>query len=212
MKKNFLFLFTVVFFLLCGFLTGCTSEINISLSKDGVVEVGFNGASGIAFATLIRSVNGVEEGDVVFDVNEITKELEKNNFTDVKAVSKKGTDLSILMKDKDRKSPLFTANVLSIEETKISAVLSADRLLAFYQASDDEIITFLDMLLAPVFNDEVLSVDEYIETIASFYGDDAANEIKESDFKITLTDADNNSKVFTIPMANLLTLNETLEM
>lgn len=212
MKKFFLFLFSVVIFVFCGFLTGCTSEINISLTKDGVVEVGFNGTSGVAFATLIRSVNGVEEGDVAFDTDEITKELSKNNFTDVKAVSKKGTDLSITMKDKEKKSPLFTANVLSIKDSSISAVLSADRLLAFYQASDDEIVTFLDMLLAPVFNDEVLSVDEYIETIASFYGDDAANEIKESDFKITLTDANNNSNVFTIPMTKLLTLDETLKM
>ena len=68
------------------------------------------------------------------------------------------------------------------------------------------------MLLAPVFNDEVLSIDEYLDTIASFYGKEAADEIKASDFKITLTNADGTARVFTIPIAKLLTINEVIEM
>ena len=209
MKKSIL----GVIILLCSILFfSCTSEIGISLNKDGSVDVRFEGASGVAFATLIRSAAGVEEGDVVFDTHEITAELTKNNFSSVKAVSQNGTDLSITMKDLQKKSPLFTAGVASIKDGKLFATLSADRLLNFYKASDEEVVSFLDMLLAPVFNDEVLSVEEYLDTIASFYGNEAADEIKESNFKITLTNADGTSRVYTIPITKLLTINEVIEM
>ena len=210
-RNTFIFAFFTLF--VCGVLfSSCTSEVGISLNKDGTVDVRFEGASGVAFATLIRSAAGVEEGDVVFDTREITAELSKNNFSNVKAVSKKGTDLLITMKDTQKKSPLFTSGVLKVKDGKLSATLSADRLLNFYKSSDEEIVSFLDMLLAPVFNDEVLSTDEYLDTIASFYGSAPAAEIEESLFKITLTDATGTSKVFTIPMTTLLTLNEVVEM
>ena len=209
MKK---ILFTVIILLCSVLFFSCTSEIGISLNKDGSVDVRFEGVSGVAFATLIRSAAGVEEGDVVFDTREITTELTKNNFSSVNAVSKKGTDLSITMKDLQKKSPLFTSGVASVKDGKLFATLSADRLLNFYKASDEEVVSFLDMLLAPVFNDEILSIDEYLDTIASFYGKEAADEIKASDFKITLTNADGTSRVFTIPIAKLLTINEVIEM
>lgn len=209
MKK----LFFSVIVLVCSVLFfSCTSEIGILLNKDGSVDVRFEGSSGLAFATLIRTAAGVEEGDVVFDTREITAELTKNNFSSVNAVSKKGTDLSITMKDLQRKSPLFTSGVASVKNGKLFAILSADRLLNFYKASDEEVVSFLDMLLAPVFNDEVLSIEEYIDTIASFYGNEAAEEINTSNFKITLTNADGTSRVFTIPIAKLLTIDEVIEM
>ena len=211
MKQVTFFSFFVL--LLCGVLfSSCTSEVGISLNKDGTVDVRFEGASGVAFATLIRSAAGVEEGDVVFDTREITSELSKNNFSEVKAVSKKGTDLTISMKDSQKKTPLFTSGVVNVKDGKLLATLSADRLLNFYKSSDEEIVSFLDMLLAPVFNDEILSIEEYLDTVASFYGKEAAKEIEESNFKITLTDADGASRDFLIPMAKLLTLNEVIEM
>ena len=210
MMKKILFPLIV---LICSILFfSCTSEIGVSLNKDGSVDVRFEGVSGVAFATLIRSAAGVEEGDVVFDTREITTELTKNNFSSVNVVSKKGTDLSITMKDLQKKSPLFTSGVASVNEGKLFATLSADRLLNFYNASDEEVVSFLDMLLAPVFNDEVLSIDDYLDTIASFYGKEAADEINASNFKITLTNADGTSRVFTIPIAKLLTINEVIEM
>lgn len=209
MKKHYLLFAGII---ICSIFCGCTSEINISLKKDGGIDVSFNGSSGIAFATLIRSASGVQEGDVAFDTEEISSELTKNGFSDVNVVSKNGTDLSISMKDKSKKSTLFSSEVLQVNEGKIGASLSAEKLLNFYKSSDEEIVTFLDMLLAPIFNDEVLTELEYIDTVASFYGNDAANEIKDSDFKITLTDVSGNTKTFMIPMVKLLTLNEVLEL
>lgn len=43
----------------------------------------------------------------------------------------------------------------------------------------------MDLLLAPVFNDEEMTVEEYLEVIAAFYGDSVAEELKTSKVKVT---------------------------
>ena len=90
--------------------------------------------------------------------------------------------------------------------------MSAKKLLDFYNSSDEEIVSFLDLLLAPVFNDEVLSETEYIETIAAFYGQAAADELAESSFNVTLVTPDGKTSSHVIPMVKLLTLDETLTL
>ena len=206
MKKFLLILIAIINFALIG----CTSEIEIKLNQSGKIDVRFDGVSGVAFSTLIRSASGVQEGEVVFDTKEISYELGKNGFSEVKVNSKKGTDLSISMSDSAKKSSLYTSGVLTTDKSSITAVLSAKKLMDFYNASDDEIVSFLDMLLAPVFNDEILTENEYLETVAAFYGKAAADEIGESNFKITFITPDGKSTVHIIPMVKLLTLNETL--
>jgi len=188
----------------------CTSEIIIKLNKDTSINVQFEGSSGLAFETLIKTASGVQEGEVVFDTNQIEYELGKNGFTNVRASSKNGTDLNILMQDKTKQSSLYKSQVLNTDKGVLTASLSAKKLLDFYNSSDEEIVSFLDLLLAPVFNEEVLSENEYIETIAAFYGQAAADEIAESNFKITLVNPDGKSSIHIIPMVKLLTLNETL--
>ncbi len=196
----------------CFLATSCTSKINITLNKDGSIDVQFSGSSGLAFETLIKTASGVKDGDVVFNTNEIEYELGKNGFSNVRVSSKSGTDLDIFMSDKTKSSSLYKSDVLKSDKTSITATLSAKKLLDFYNSSDEEIVSFLDLLLAPVFNDEQLSETEYIETIAAFYGQAAADEIAESSFNITLTLPDGKSSLHVIPMVKLLTLNETLTL
>lgn len=200
-------LLSVIF---CMAFVSCTSEINITLKDNGSIDVEFNGVSGVAFSTLIKTASGVQDGEVVFDTREISYELAKNGFSNVKVNTKTGTDLSILMKDEGKKSSLYTSGVLTSDKQSLTAILSAKKLMDFYKASDEEIVTFLDMLLAPVFNNEIMSEDEYLETVAAFYGNEAAAEIGESNFKVTLTNPKGATSTHIIPMVKLLTINETM--
>ena len=84
----------------CFLATSCTSKINITLNKDGSIDVQFSGSSGLAFETLIKTASGVKDGDVVFNTNEIEYELGKNGFSNVRVTSKSGTDLDIFMSDR----------------------------------------------------------------------------------------------------------------
>lgn len=197
--------------LLGGLFASCTCDVDLTLKKDGV-DVKFSGVAGVAFEKMIRSATGVEDGQIVFDTNEISMELARNGFVNVKAVSKNGTDLEVTASDKGQSSPLFTSDIVKIENSRINASLSPDKLMNFYNSSDEQIVMFLDILLAPVFNDEVMTENEYLETITSFYGSKVSDEISKSSFNVSFTDAYGTKTKFIIPMTRLLTLNEVLEL
>ena len=172
----------------------CTSEITLELKKDGSVDVEFSGAAGNAFAALLGG-----SGSVIFDTNEIEYEMGSNGFSKVKAVSKKGTDLTVSLTDKNKKSVMFTSGVVNVENGKLTASLSPQSLVSFYNSADSQTVQFLDMLLAPIFNDEKMSQDEYVELLAAFYGDEIAQEMEASKFKITLKNPDGTQIVQNVP-------------
>ena len=191
---------------------GCTSEISLELKKDGSVDVQFSGLAGKAFATMINSVsgNGSASSTVLFDTKEIEYEMSSNGFSQVKALSKKGSDLTVTMTDKNGKSALFTSGVVSVKDGKLNASLSPQSLVKFYKAADSQTVQFLDLLLAPIFNDEVMTQEEYVEVLASFYGDEIAEEMKNSSFRITLKNPDGTKTVQNIGFTKLLTLDEVI--
>ena len=191
---------------------GCTSEISLELKKDGSVDVQFSGLAGKAFTTMINSVSGNSSASstVLFDTKEIEYEMSSNGFSQVKALSKKGSDLTVTMTDKNGKSALFTSGVVSVKDGKLNASLSPQSLVKFYKAADSQTVQFLDLLLAPIFNDEIMTQEEYVEVLASFYGAEIAEEMKNSSFRITLKNPDGTKTVQNIGFTKLLTLNEVL--
>ena len=194
-----------------AFLAGCTSEIELELKKDGSVDVKFTGSAGNAFASLISAGTSASGAtNVIFDTKEIEYEMAGNGFSNVKAASKKGADLTVTMTDKNGKSALFTSGVVSVQNGELSAALSPQSLKDFYNSADSQTVQFLDMLLSPVFNDEKMTQEEYIELLASFYGDEIANEIAQSNFRITLKNPDGTRKVQSINFAKLLCLDEVI--
>ena len=200
---------------MCVF-AGCTSEIILELKKDGSVDVVFSGSAGKAFSAMIYSASGMtpeqaqEAGTAFFDTKEIEYEVGTKGFSTIKAVSKNGTDLTVSMTDKNGKSVLFTSGIISVKDGKLNACLSPQNLVSFYKTADSQTVMFLDMLLAPIFNDEQMSQEEYVEVLASFYGEEIAQEMKESSFRITLKNPDGSQTIQKIKFTKLLTLDETL--
>ena len=133
-----------------------------------------------------------------------------NGFSNVKAVSKKGSDLTVTMTDKNGKSALFTSGVVSVQDKKLQAALTPQTLVKFYKSADAQTVMFLDMLLAPIFNDEKMTQEEYVELLAAFYGEEIAEEIKNSSFRITLKNSDGSQTIQSIKFTKLLTLDEVL--
>ena len=200
----------------CTFFTSCTSEITMELKKDGSVDVVFSGSAGNAFAAMIRSATGMgtdaaqSNTPVIFDTKEIEYEMAGNGFSNVKAVSKTGTDLTVSMTDKTGKSALFKSGVVTAQNGKLSAALTPEKLIEFYNTTDSQTVMFLDMLLAPIFNDEKMSEEEYLEVLASFYGEENAEEIKNADFRITLKNTDGTKTVKSLKITKLLCLDEVI--
>lgn len=205
MKKFSCFL--AVIFLAAG-LTSCTSEIVLKQEKSGSINVKFSSVAGNAFIKMVKSAAADDDGNVLIDVNAITHELEKSGFVNVDIEKKNVIDFDVSMDDFFGNSILISSGLLSSTADEFSANITAAKFADFYNKADDDLVNILDMFLAPVFNDEEMWESEYIELLASFYGDDVANEIKESSLKITLEDVNGKKKSKTVSLAKLFTLRE----
>ena len=206
MKKLFLLILSAFF--MFSFWS-CTTEVTIKENSNGIINISFSGAAGQAFAKMISSSSDYQSDTVIFETDQIQFELLKSGFENVDVKSKAGSDLQISMQEKTKNTFLYKSGLFSGKEN-LKITLSPKELTEFYKLADEQIILFLDLLLAPIFNDEVMSQEEYLETIASFYGESASKEISESNIKINLTGKNNQTKTFSFPIAQLLTLQETI--
>ena len=199
MKHIFLIL---IFFLFAS----CTTEVTLTLQKDDSVDICFEGGAEAAFAKMINSAAGMGDAgssDVLIDADSVSYELAKTGFSNVKVSQKNGSAVSILMKDKKQISYLFSSKILKAEKGKLKASITRKSLEDFYAASDEQTRMILDLFLAPVFNNEEMSEEEYLEMIGAFYGNEAAKEIEQSVVKINLISKDGSKETFNIPFTQL---------
>lgn len=209
MKKTAFFCALAAFVL---FLTSCTTLIDLELNKDGSVKASFSGTTGKGFEKLIRNTQGLKEGQAIFDVKEIKKELTASGLSSVTVESKNGKDLSLSMVDTKRNSNFFTSGLVSLKNNRLVISLNPVTMEKFYNLSDPQIVLYLDMLLSPVFNQEEMSASEYEEVITSFYGKDVAKEIKETQVKLRIKNPDGSRAEYELPLIDLLTLNKSLQL
>ena len=197
-----------LFFILIIFsFVSCTAEVTLTLKNDDSVEISFEGGAGEAFTRMISSaagVNGGAAGDYLVDADAVSYELARAGFSDVKVNQKKGGSVNISVIDKKQTSYIFSSKIAKAESGKLKPYITRKSLEDFYEASDEQTRTILDLFLAPVFNGEEMSEDEYIEMVGSFYGDGAANEVSTSLVKINLIAKDGSKETLNIPLTQLL--------
>lgn len=205
MKKISLIIFSLIASLL---LSSCTVKVKLILQKDGAVDIDFNGGAGAAFSKMVISAAGGESSADSYNnsvnIEEIITELKLNGFTDVSGKSENISDVKIKMKDKAQKTYLFTSGILRVEKNHL--IFNTDRktLKSFYDSANEQIQMLLDLFLAPVFNDEEMSEDEYVEMLGTFYGAAAAREVKDSRIDFTIINADGTQKAVTYKMSEIM--------
>ncbi len=193
------FCFLILF---SGIFTSCSVDLTLALQKDGSVNITFAGGSGQAFTKMILSATGGEEQ--FLDTKEIDYELSKNGFTNVKSESKKTGEIRIFMTDAKQSSYIFKSGIALVEGNQLKLNITKKSLVDFYNSADEQTRMVLDLFLAPVFNDEEMTEAEYLETLGTFYGKEAAKEVADSFVNITLIDEDGKSQKQKIPFSRLM--------
>ena len=200
MRKLILILASAILF------ASCTTEVTLTVKPDDSVEIRFEGGAGNAFTKMIASASGVAGSgstDAIIDTDTVTYELARAGFSNVKAEQKTGGAVLISMSDKKKSSYIFTSGIVKAEKGRLSAAITRKSLEDFYKSADEQTRMTLDLFLAPVFNDEVMSEAEYLEMVASFYGNDAAKELSESVVKINLISKDGAKETLTYPLSQI---------
>ncbi len=205
MTKAKIFLLTTILFSIICFAS-CTTEVTLTLKQDDSLDIRFEGGAGQAFAKMISSAAGMgasSDADFLIDSDSVSFELAKAGFSNVKVNQKKGGAVSIAMTDKNQSSYLFTSKIIKAEKGKLSTAISRKSLEDFYNYSDEQTRMILDLFLAPVFNNEEMSEDEYIEMVGAFYGQAAAGEVKQSIVIINLISKDGSRQTLRYPLSQI---------
>ena len=205
MTKAKIFLLTAILFSIICFAS-CTTEVTLTLKQDDSLDIRFEGGAGQAFAKMISSAAGMgasSDADFLIDSDSVSFELAKAGFSNVKVNQKKGGAVSIAMTDNNQSSYLFTSKIIKAEKGKLSTAISRKSLEDFYNYSDEQTRMILDLFLAPVFNNEEMSEDEYIEMVGAFYGQAAAGEVKQSIVIINLISKDGSRQTLRYPLSQI---------
>jgi len=197
MKKLYLYLILLISIV----FVGCTTSISVKLNSDNSVDVKFSGSAGEAFTKMVMTSTG-EDGAI--DEKQVTYELAKAGFSNVNVKVTNKTNINISLTDKNCSSYLFTSGLLSAKKGNLELNLNNKTLKDYYDSADEQTVTVLDLLLAPIFNDEEMTEDEYLEMVGTFYGESAAKEIGNSIINISFENTNGKKSDFRIPLAKLL--------
>ncbi len=185
----------------------CTTEVTLTVKADDSVDIQFEGGAGAAFTKMISSAagaSGVASGsDLLIDADTVSYELAKAGFSAVKVNQKKGGAVNISMNDKKQSSYIFTSGIIKSQKGKLAAAISRKSLEDFYTSADEQTRMTLDLFLAPVFNSEEMSEEEYLEMVGSFYGSAAAKEVGESLVTINLISKDGSKQILKYPLSQI---------
>lgn len=177
-KTSILFLILILFSLI-----SCQSKISFTLQKNGSVKIEYESN----FDEKLKEMIFDNSSDYLLDIK---NGLEQNLFSDVQVEITK-TKIHIEATDENCSSFFFTSSLLKKEQNKLFLNLNKENLIKFYHYSDEQIKSILDLFVASIFNDENMSVNEYIEMLSTFYGKQIAKEIENT--TILLTTKDNSS-------------------
>ena len=189
----------------------CSAEIVFEVKKDGNVKISYDGDLSGDFLHFLINQNGknteLDLGNIEnteLDVEVLTESLKNSGFENVQILSGKLKNILITMEDKSQKSVLFYSKLLKMQNGSLSVDFSYENLRNFYENADEQLQSDLDLLLAPVFNDEKMTETEYLETIATFYGEKMASELAESFISLIVINIDGKQQVQKISIPKIL--------
>ena len=189
----------------------CSAEIVFEVKKDGNVKISYDGDLSGDFLQFLINQNGknteLDLGNIEnteLDVEVLIESLKNSGFENVQILSGKLKNILITMEDKSQKSVLFYSKLLKMQNGSLSVDFSYENLRNFYENADEQLQSDLDLLLAPVFNDEKMTEIEYLETIATFYGEKMASELAESFISLIVINIDGKQQVQKISIPKIL--------
>lgn len=209
MKKQNLFFVLIATIL---FFTSCTTQITLKVNGDGSISTQVYGMLGKEFENLIRTSQNLSEAEPIFDIQMIKNQLDDSGYSNILVNSRNGNDITIKTTDSIRDSIFFNSGIIALKNNRMIINLNRKNLQKFYEMLDEDFSIYLDLLLSPVFADEQMSQDEYVQTVSSFYGKSIANELKKADVNLIILNADGTSAKHKISLVELLTLNKSLQL
>ncbi len=209
MKKIFDFARLLILSALLVIFASCKNQLAFMLQEDDsiafMLECNFD--QGGAIQNLLKSA-GSDFSELNLD--QLKTGLLEEGFTKVEVYPSKAEGLVI-------KGILPADNEIVFEkEGIITFRLTNENFRDFYNGSSARMAAVFDIFLVPALSDdeETKNLDEkgYLDLIASFYGQNFADELSRSSIKISVQDKRKNITEKTILFTSLFTAKKTIEI
>ena len=206
MKNIYKNLLVALFCSVILFLTSCKSQIKITFSKNACT-VKYSTKLGKALFDTFYAFAGETESERIFDTEQFKQIFSEGGLKNVSAESKVIDEISI-QGDIDGNNGDFISRASIIKSSNngknVEIEFSRNNLLKMYDNMPSIMRSYIDLFMAPVFTEEEMSNEEYLELISSVYGQILADEIKTSTVDFIVVLSDGKTKQFSLELIDLI--------
>ena len=208
MKNIYKNLLVALFCSVILFLTSCKSQIKITFSKNACT-VKYSTKLGKALFDTFYAFAGETESERIFDTEQFKQIFSEGGLKNVSAESKVIDEISI-QGDIDGNNGDFISGSSIIKSSNNGKIVeiefSRNNLLKMYDNMPSIMRSYIDLFMAPVFTEEEMSNEEYLELISSVYGQILADEIKTSTIDFIVVLSDGKTKQFSLELIDLINI------
>lgn len=208
MKNIYKNLLVALFCSVILFLTSCKSQIKITFSKNACT-VKYSTKLGKALFDTFYAFAGETESERIFDTEQFKQIFSEGGLKNVSAESKVIDEISI-QGDIDGNNGDFISGSSIIKSSNNGKIVeiefSRNNLLKMYDNMPSIMRSYIDLFMAPVFTEEEMSNEEYLELISSVYGQILADEIKTSTVDFIVVLSDGKTKQFSLELIDLINI------
>lgn len=208
MKNIYKNLLVALFCSVILFLTSCKSQIKITFSKNACT-VKYSTKLGKALFDTFYAFAGETESERIFDTEQFKQIFSEGGLKNVSAESKVIDEISI-QGDIDGNNGDFISSSSIIKSSNngknVEIEFSRNNLLKMYDNMPSIMRSYIDLFMAPVFTEEEMSNEEYLELISSVYGQILADEIKTSTVDFIVVLSDGKTKQFSLELIDLINI------
>lgn len=208
MKNIYKNLLVALFISVILFLTSCKSQIKITFSKNACT-VKYSTKLGKALFDTFYAFAGETESEKIFDTEQFKQIFSEGGLKNVSAESKVIDEISI-QGDIDGNNGDFISGSSIIKSSNngknVEIEFTRNNLLKMYDNMPSIMRSYIDLFMAPVFTEEEMSNEEYLELISSVYGQILADEIKTSTVDFIVVLSDGKTKQFSLELIDLINI------
>jgi len=196
-------------------LTGCTVDLDVAVTQKGGAALTAGSVMGKAIEKTIRSVSGTSDTASLFNIPELEEQFSQAGFTGVSAQERTSAGLRLTMGITDIAEGIasvpgvITAAAKSGKKS-VTITLTEQIMRSTAAMLPQHEQDYLELLMAPVLTGDPMEADEYLELMASVYGQNVADELAGSTLSITIREPAPGGRktVVSVPLVQLLTLHD----
>ncbi|MGP1438659.1 MAG: hypothetical protein ACTTKH_06265, partial [Treponema sp.] len=171
-----------VSFLCC---ISCTPKANIKITNSNEAFLSIDMASSKATKKLLKSLANFSSDSVFSDREEDISNIKTEDGIEIIKL-KKTSSLDFTATLKFSNSSKLLSSMFSFNKNKLNILLNRNIINSFFSNMLEEDAEYLDLLMAPSLQNIDMKDEEYINLIASAYGNTVANELKNSNLILSI--------------------------